>query len=58
MPVVAVHEEGQLSGALSGVEIGAGKRFRAIATRVDKTALNFLAATSPQPSFGSIDDRR
>ena len=34
------------------------KQFRAIATRYEKTARNFLAAVSSSPaSFGSIDDR-
>jgi transposase len=34
------------------------KQFRAIPTRYEKTARNFLAASSPSPaSFGSIDDR-
>jgi transposase len=34
------------------------KQFRAIATRYEKTARNFLApSTSSPPSFGSIDDR-
>ena len=33
------------------------KQFRAIATRYDKTARNFLAAITSQPlSFGSIED--
>ena len=34
------------------------KQFRAIATRYEKTARNFLAAVHLSPaSFGSIDDR-
>jgi len=52
--------DGQLYGARHLIEnfFAKIKQFRAIATRYEKTARNFLAAVHLSPaSFGSIDDR-